>query len=560
MSLDADNEPDWFWGDISRSQANELLQGAIDGSFLVRNSSSNAADLTLTVKKDGVNKMMRILCRNGRYGFREPLQFRSLKSLIELHQRQPLTEYNQEMDICLLHPISKQAVLGELPADAAVAAAGLAAAANSVDGKNSVNTEHHVERLMSLLVKANQDYLLVTQEYDRLFDGYNKSLNDVQMYKQALESFNEVVAILEEQLRLNETLQREAMVHEVALMTKHQQALHAKLRQVHEDRSKLDSELRKILLSSRTLDRQINELKPQIHEHKRSREQLSALLIRQGVRRELIERRLEQQQQLIDSTAMGFETDHLHYHGEETDPDDRLDSVLEASSSLPTNTGETTLNYSCLDTDFLARAAQQNNRWSPGIDEPDVATRSSSFLTDTITNVASESPPAATSSSVTGRNQEHRNTITEEIGSDDKENVSTTRDGDDEALDEELERQLQRMEWYVGEMSRDQINDLLQGAPEGTFLLRDSKQRSDAPYTLTVRKDGANKMLRVLNRHGKFGFKEPYEFESLIQLVRYHMRQPLLVSKSELVIHLLHPWSSELHRSYVTIESASNSF
>ena len=130
-----------------------------------------------------------------------------------------------------------------------------------------------------------------------------------------------------------------------------------------------------------------------------------------------------------------------------------------------------------------------------------------------------------------------------------KENCDV-RNAGDLPLEEPLESQLQRMEWYVGEMSREQINDLLSGAPEGTFLLRDSKQRADAPYTLTIRKDNANKMLRVMQRQGKFGFKEPFEFDSLVQLLRYHMRQPLLVSKSDMIIQLLHPWSAEHHRTY----------
>ena len=56
----------------------------------------------------------------------------------------------------------------------------------------------------------------------------------------------------------------------------------------------------------------------------------------------------------------------------------------------------------------------------------------------------------------------------------------------------------------------------LKNTPNGTFLLRNSQKTGN--YTLTVRKGGQNKLIRIICINGKYGFFEPTQFNSVPEL------------------------------------------
>ncbi|TSX72105.1 Suppressor of cytokine signaling 2 [Bagarius yarrelli] len=59
----------WYWGSITAAEAKQLLNEALDGSFLVRDSSNPGYLLTLSVKTELGPTHLRIEYTNGHFGF-----------------------------------------------------------------------------------------------------------------------------------------------------------------------------------------------------------------------------------------------------------------------------------------------------------------------------------------------------------------------------------------------------------------------------------------------------------------------------------------------------------
>ena len=126
-----------------------------NGAFLVRDAARVSGYYTLTLRKDGVNRLIRIMHRDNLYGFAEPLEFNSVVSLVEYYKEHSLAPYSPKLDITLGVPVSRRLV-------------------NEDMDRMNVPDEHIIERLRTL----EEDVRVKGREYNN--------------QKQSLERVNEV--------------------------------------------------------------------------------------------------------------------------------------------------------------------------------------------------------------------------------------------------------------------------------------------------------------------------------------------------------------------------------
>ncbi|TGZ55986.1 hypothetical protein CRM22_010240 [Opisthorchis felineus] len=103
-------------------------------------------------------------------------------------------------------------------------------------------------------------------------------------------------------------------------------------------------------------------------------------------------------------------------------------------------------------------------------------------------------------------------------------------------------RDLSTQEWYWGDISPAGVREVMDGFPDGYFLVRDASANSVGAFTLAVRLHGENKLLRIYHRGDYFGVVDPPPpiFRLVSELIDYYRSHSIRVEEDILLRPISH--------------------
>lgn len=220
--------------------------------------------------------------------------------LITHYRNESLAQYNPKLDVKLLYPVSKYQ-------------------------QDQVVKEDNIEAVGKKLHEYNTQFQEKSREYDRLYEEYTRTSQEIQMKRTAIEAFNETIKIFEEQCQTQERyskeyiekFKREGNEKEIQRIMHNYDKLKSRISEIIDSRRRLEEDLKKQAAEYREIDKRMNSIKPDLIQLRKTRDQYLMWLTQKGVRQKKLNEWLGNENN-EDQYSLVEDDEDLPHHDEKT--------------------------------------------------------------------------------------------------------------------------------------------------------------------------------------------------------------------------------------------------